>query len=375
MESSVKKVVFVAIALALIAGACGSSSKNSSNSTSGGSTGKAVASPQTNPAVPVTLNESGSSLLQPFLQAAAPLVHNAFPNINLNPGGGGSGKGISDATAGTTQLGGSDAYLTPQQQGQGLLNIPVAVSSQAIDYNIPGVPDGLHLTGDLIAQIYQGKITMWNDPAIAGQNKGVNLPAMKIVPLHRQDSSGDTFIFTSFLSETNQAWNANPGFNTTVAWPNVPGEQLASSNTDMATGCQKTPGCISYVGISAQQKAQQLGLHQAQLQDKNGDWTTPTEQDVNNAVNAGVSKVPANLSAPLIYQSGSNAYPIVNFEYLIVKKAQPDPNVKQALKTLMGWLTSPTGGSSRAQLGGVQFVALPTALNSKLNAEIAQIGS
>src|SRR5215469_3062196 len=131
-----------------------------------------------NPGRPVTLTESGSSLVLPYLQKMVAPLHADYPAIALAPAGGGSGKGVSDAISGAVVLGGSDAYLSDGQAAQNpdLLDIPIAISAQAIDYNLPGV-DGLRLSGDAIARIYEGRIGRWNDPAIAKLNPGVRLPA------------------------------------------------------------------------------------------------------------------------------------------------------------------------------------------------------
>ena len=121
---------------------------------------------------------------------------------------GGSGKGQTDAISGAVDMGGSDAYLSAGQvsANPGIMNIPIAVSAQAVNYNLPGISN-LKLSGSVIAQIYSGTITSWNDAAIAALNTGVTLPATPIVPVRRVDSSGDTFIFTSFLSATSTTWS------------------------------------------------------------------------------------------------------------------------------------------------------------------------
>ncbi len=341
-----KKLMFLAVAVMVIAAACGSSSKSTSSPTTAAppaSTGAAKTPVTANPTSSATLTESGSSLLYPYLQELVTPLSAAFPNIKLQPAAGGSGKGISDAIAGTVNMGGSDAYLSAAQvkQNPGLLNIPVAVSSQAVDYNLPGVTTPLKLTGDVLAQIYMGGITKWNDPKITALNPGVNIPATTIVPVHRSDSSGDTFIFTSFLTATNTAWNNGPNLGTTVTWPSVGGELTASGNPGMVQTCKGTPGCIAYVGISAQSSATSAGLGEAMLKSKNGEWTTPSTADVLNAVNNSTGNVPANLAASLIYAPGANSYPIVNFEYLIVKQSQSDANTAGAIRTFLSWTISP----------------------------------
>ncbi|HET9731837.1 MAG TPA: phosphate ABC transporter substrate-binding protein PstS [Acidimicrobiales bacterium] len=364
-----------AVALAAC-GSSGSGNNNTTSSTSAQAPGNANATVTTgNPTAPVTLNEDGSSLLYPFLQELVAPLKQAYPNITLAPAAGGSGKGISDATSGTVQMGGSDAYLSPSQLATpGIMNIPVVISAQAVNYNLPGVSN-LKLSGDVLAKIYQGKISHWNDPAIASLNQGVNLPSTTIVPVRRVDSSGDTFIFTSFLSATNTAWQNGPAFGTTVTWPAATGELTANGNPGMVQTCQATPGCIAYVGVSSEPAAQKAGLGEAMLQNKSGSFVQPSADTVNAAVSAGANDVPANLAQPLIYEPGAQSYPIVNFEYLVVKKTQPNADTAMALRTFLAWAMDPNGGSQSQYLSPEGFVALPQAVVPKVKAAIAQITS
>src|SRR5580698_1213497 len=259
--------------------ACGGTSTTPTATTSG--TPKPAATG--NPTTSVTLSESGSSLLLPFLQELVSPLTAAYPNITLAPAGGGSGKGITDAIAGNSLLGGTDAYLSPAQfsANPSLANIPVAVSAQGVWFNLPGIKS-LKLSGDVLAKIYSGTIKTWNDPAIAALNSGVSLPATTIVPLVRQGSAGDTFLFTSFLSATNSTWSNGPGFGTTVTWPKVAGEGSASSNPGMVAACKT--GCIAYIGVSASAAATSAGLGEAMLENKAGDFLTPSASTISAAV-------------------------------------------------------------------------------------------
>jgi phosphate transport system substrate-binding protein len=322
-----------------------------------------------------TLTEDGSSLLFPYLEAVAAKFHAADPSLGVNTEAGGSGLGISDAAAGNKSFGGSDAYLSPTDFSEypGLQDIPVVVSSQSVDYNLKGIKN-LKLSGAVLASIYEGKITMWNDPAIKKLNPGVTLPAEKVVPIHREDSSGDTFLFTSFLSATNPTtWGKTIGEDTTVNWPSVSGSASATGNPGMVQAAQSTKGAVAYIGISAQSKAVAAGLGQAELENQSGKFLLPTSSTVDSAVQASLSKVPADLAASLIYASGPNSYPIVNFEYIIVKDKQPSTTIAQAIQTFLKYVISPTEGSSMANLGADQFEALPSAIVPKVKAAIAAI--
>ena len=370
-----KRLVPLALVAVIGVAACSSSTKTPASSSNTTTPTTVAATPSTgNPTAAVTLNESGSTLLYPFLQELVSPLHAAFPNITLNPGPGGSGKGISDAIAGTTQLGGSDAYLSNSQlsANPGLMNIPIVISAQAVNYNLPGISN-LKLSGDVLAKIYQGKITKWNDPAITSLNSGVNLPATTIVPVRRVDSSGDTFIFTSFLSATNTDWQNGPAFGTTVTWPAAPGELTANGNPGMVQTCKATPGCVAYVGVSGEASAQSAGLGEVMLQNKDGNFVQPTQANIESAVTAGSGNVPDNLAAPLIYESGAQSYPIVNFEYVIVKSQQSSADLALAIRTFLAWAMDPNGGSSSTYLAKEDFVALPSSVVPKVQAAIAKI--
>jgi phosphate transport system substrate-binding protein len=323
----------------------------------------------------VTLTEDGSSLLYPYLEKLAPALNTGYPNITLTTAAGGSGKGQSDAEQGNVTMGGSDAYLSNGAEAEypRMLNIPIAVSAQAINYNLPGISN-LKLSGGVIAKIYQGTITKWNDSAIAALNSGVTLPSTTIVPIRRLDSSGDTFIFTSFLSATNSAWSSGPNFGTTVTWPGVSNELTASGNPAMVSTCNSTPDCIAYIGVSVEQAAISDGLGEADLENKAGGFLLPTQANITAAVQAGATNVPSDLRQSLIYEGGADSYPIVNFEYLIVNKANSStPTTALAIRTFLSWAIDSNGGATSTNLSAVDFVALPSSIVAAVKAGINSI--
>ena len=368
------------VAGAVLVAACGSSSTPATSAPSTSAPASASSSPtalavQTgNPTGAVTLTEDGSSLLYPYLQKLESGITAAYPNITLSAAAGGSGKGQTDAISGAVLMGGSDAYLSAGQvsANPGLLNIPIAVSAQAINYNLTGI-NNLKLSGDVIAKIYEGTITTWDDPAITALNPGVTLPSTPIVPVRRVDSSGDTFIFTSFLSATNPTWSSGPAYGTTVNWPSVSSELTANGNPAMVDTCHSTPGCIAYVGASVESTALVDGLGEVELENASGSFVQPNQTTINAAVTAGATNVPASLSQSLIYESGAQAYPIVNFEYLIIKSTQSSTDSALAIRTFLEWAISTTGGATTDNLSAVNFVPLPSNVLSKVNAAIAMI--
>lgn len=155
----------------------------------------------------VPLVETGSSLLYPLFNLWVPAYTASHPGADITTTSTGSGAGIAQSLKGLVNIGASDAYLSDSmvKAHSNMLSIPLAIASQAINYNLPGITN-LKLSGPILAGIYTGKITKWNDPAIAAANPGVTLPDHVIIPIHRLDGSGDTFIFTQYLSDSDASW-------------------------------------------------------------------------------------------------------------------------------------------------------------------------
>ncbi len=327
-----------------------------------------------NPSRPVTLLETGSSLMYPLFNEWAPAIKQAYPNINIQTASTGSGTGIAQAIAGVVQLGASDAYMSNSQlsKAQGIVNIPMAISAQQINYNLPGVKS-LNLSGTTLAGIFTGKIQYWDDPALQADNSGANLPHNQIVPVHRTDGSGDTFLFTSYLSATDASWKSTVGANTSVNWPSVPGGLGAQGNPGVVQTLSQTPNSIGYVGISFLDQATGKGLGTAALKNQAGKFVTPDKNAIAAAASAMVDKTPADERISLIYAPGADAYPIINYEYVIVQTHQSDPVVAGAIRTALLWMLSPNGGNAPSFLDKVHFLPLPAAVVSKSQAQINKI--
>jgi phosphate transport system substrate-binding protein len=318
-----------------------------------------------------TVSETGSTLLLPLVSAWQVEYGQINSKVLITTSGTGSGTGIADAAAGTVAIGGSDAYLSPADKSQfpGLMNIPLSVAALNVFYNVPGVKKPLNLNGTVLAGIYSGKITAWNNSAIAALNKGVALPSTKIVTLHRGDSSGSTFLFTSYLNAQDpSAWSSS-NVGTTVSWPNVPGAQAETGSGAMVKGCGAIKGCIAYIGISYTTQAQAAGLGTANVANKSGQFVAPSTSTINAALATFSGATPASGSQALI--NGTAGYPIINYEYAIVKAAQPSPAQATAVKNFLFW--GITSGSSSKFLAPVNFVALPSnvlAISKNLIAKI-----
>ena len=258
------------------------------------------------------VTETGSTLLYPLFNLWAGGYNAKFPSVTIQTAGTGSGTGISEAENGTIDIGASDAYLAPSvvSANPDLKNIPLAISAQLVAYNIPGVLSHLKLSGKLVSEIYQGQVTKWNASQIASANPGVTLPNIPIVTLHRSDSSGDTFIFTQYLSKTDPSgWGTKIGFNTTVPWPAAPGALGETGNSGMVSGCKATPGCIAYIGISYLTQTLQAGLGYAALGNGKGQYVVPTQASVVAEAAGFTKKTPANGTISLIYGASTTATP------------------------------------------------------------------
>jgi phosphate transport system substrate-binding protein len=338
-------------------------------------TPKPVASVSVETPTPASLTETGSTLLYPLWNIWAPAYQAEFPQVSLTTGGTGSGTGIADAASGTVNIGSSDAYLSSTQltATPNLLNIPVAISYQMIEYNIPGVTAHLNLSGTVISQIYQGQITKWNDPAIAALNPKINLPATPIVALHRSDGSGDTFLFTSYLSDTDPAWSSKYSYGTTVSWPTISNSLGENGNGGMVSGCKATVGCIAYVGISYLASVLGDGQTYAALENGVGQYVLPNVTSAAAEAAGFQAQTPASGTISMIDGKIKGGYPIVNYEYAIVSKVQQNSAVAKSVRSLLEWCIDPSYGQSEQYLGQVDFVTLPTKVITQSYAQIKKI--
>jgi phosphate transport system substrate-binding protein len=322
-----------------------------------------------------TVKEDGSGLLLPLVQAWAPAYHRQYPAATVLTGGGGSGVGINDAISGKVQVGTSDAYLSSGDVfiHPDLLNIPLVTSAQSVIYDLPSVPQSthVHLSGAVLAQMYRGTITMWNDQRIAALNPNIPLPALPVRPLHRTIVAGDTFIFTQYLSTQDATWNETTGYGTRVAWPPNPADKSADGSTVINQTCARTPGCVSYNGVSYLTGGQALGLGEAALLNAEGNYTIPTRASIEATASEFAQITPADGTIALIAGPGLDSYPIVNFEYAIVKADQPTPAIASSVRDFLNWAI--TSGNAQSFTGPVGFAALPPGVQQVAAELIARI--
>jgi phosphate transport system substrate-binding protein len=360
------------VPLTLLAAACGSNS----NSSTPKSTSTSNAAASSNNSNGKSISETGSTLLFPLFGTWQTAYSTADPSVTITSGATGSGAGISDAAEGLVNVGASDAYLSSADLAKypGLLNIPLAVAAVMVNYNVSGVKN-LNLNASVIAQIYSGKITTWNDPAIAKLNPGVTLPSEKIVTLHRADSSGTTFVFTSYLNAQDPSGWPSANVGTTITWPSAPGNLAETGSGGMVTGCGSTKGCIAYLGVSYLSKTSAAGLGEASLANKAGKYLQPTSATISAAL-ASFSPPPSSGTTAgaesLINTSAAGGYPILNYEYAIVKKSQPSAAEAGAIKKFLGWILT-TGQDSTKYLSTVNFEPLPSGALSTAQSLVSSI--
>jgi phosphate transport system substrate-binding protein len=358
--------LILAAALGLAACTGGAASTPSSPAASG------PAPPTTPASAAQRLSETGSSVMAPLFALWGPAYHAQFSQVNISTASSSSGTGITSAAAGTTDIGASDAYLSPADVTKytNLVNIPLAVAALVVIYHVPGVSPATHLklNGTVLARIFAGQVTTWNDPAIKNLNPGLTLPGTAIVLVHRADTSGSTFLFTSYLNAQDPAGWSSSLIGTTVAWPQQPGEKGAMGSSGIISDVHDTPGAIGYVGVSYLSTVTKDGEGEVALGNSAGNYVLPTA----SAIQAGLgsfTNTPANETISLINGSGAGVYPIINYEYAIVNTSQASPTRAQDLRAFLNWAIS----TGTAQLAQVNFQPLPQSVVMLSQAQIAKI--
>ncbi|HUA09939.1 MAG TPA: phosphate ABC transporter substrate-binding protein PstS [Candidatus Acidoferrales bacterium] len=321
------------------------------------------------------LLETGSTLLYPLMNLWVAAYQQGHTDVQITTQGTGSGTGISQAISGVAQIGASDAYMADAQMANSpMLNIPLAISAQQINYNIPGLNNvHLNLSGPVLAGIYSGEIQYWDDAKVKAINKqyASKLPHQQIVPIHRADGSGDTFIFSQYLTFSTPSWKNGPGYGTTISWPSVATAVGATGNPGMVQTCQNTQYSIAYVGVSFLNQTNKAGLGYAALENRAGKFVLPTAETIASAARSLDSKTPSDERISLIFAPGENSYPIINYEYAIVNPKQSDGTKAAELKKFLGWAL--TDGQNMKFLDAVHFLPLPSSIVAKSKAQIEKI--
>jgi phosphate transport system substrate-binding protein len=343
----------------VIVSACSSNSTSTTSSSTGGSTGSTTSSKLSG-----TLNASGSTFQTTFQQAAIQGFKSVQPSMTINYGGGGSTKGRTDLAAGTVNYAGSDSPIPSSEQanfkGKTVLYFPVIIGPITLSYNLSGITN-LKLTPAVIAQIFQGKITSWNNSAIKSINPGANLPSTPITIAVRSDGSGTTQNFTLFLQKAvGTAWTL--GSSSTIKWPST--ARAGSGNSGVAQIIKSTPGAIGYVDYS---DAKATGLSFASVKNSSGSYVAPSIAGA-SASAAGVTVAP-NLTFHAVWGTGATAYPITYQSWDLVYATQPNANDAAMLKAYLGYLLGP----GQSLLTSLNYAPLPASIDSMAKAQLSKI--
>jgi phosphate transport system substrate-binding protein len=283
----------------------------------------------------VTLTGAGASFPYPFYSKLFSEYNKMRPGVKINYSSVGSGAGIKQISDKSIDFGASDAPMSDAQlksaQGE-LLHIPMTLGAVVPIYNVPGVNKPLVFSGSVLADVFRGKITAWNDPAIVSMNPGVKLPDAGITVVHRSDGSGTTYVFTEYLSKVNPDFASKPGKGTAVNWP-VEDKVGAKGNEGVAGVVSKTPGTIGYVELIY---ALQNKIAFGDMQNAAGKTVHATMEGVTAAA-AGMTNPPADLRMSITNAQGDTAYPISAFTYILVYKDQTDATKGKALVDFLKW--------------------------------------
>lgn len=311
------------------------------------------------------VNGAGSTFMYPALTKWFEVYSSIDSSVQFNYQAIGSGAGIKQITAKTVDFGGTDGPMTEDQMTQApgrIYHIPMVMGAEAIAYNIPGVSNGLKLTPDIIAGIYLGKITQWNDPKITEQNPGVNLPNQSIVVAHRSDGSGTTYIFTDYLSSVSPEWKGRVGKGTSVNWPIGLG---GKGNQGVSGILRQSPGSIGYVELAY---ALENNLTYAVVQNSSGNFVEPTVDTTSQAA-SGV-KIPDDFRVSIVNSSNAQAYPICGFSWMLIyKDMSGDPVKGKAIVSFAKWAVT-EGQKYSAQLN---YAPLPSDLVDKIQEKLAKV--
>jgi phosphate transport system substrate-binding protein len=339
-------VLLIAV-LAAVSASCGGSGEK------GGSTGGGESK---------LLVGAGSTLVAP-LASQWSNDYSKKTGVTITYGAIGSGGGIAQITARTVDFGASDAPLSPDQAKacNGCLQVPWALAATLVSYHVDGAPAQLRLSGPVLADIYLGKITNWNDPQIAKLNPGAKLPATKITPVYRSDSSGDTYAFADFLAKVSPTWKAQKGVSTQVNFSTGVGGR---GNDGVAAAIERADGAIGYLGISYVFGNK---LDYALIRNAAGQFPVPGPASI-SAPASGVKTIPPDNAISLTNPPASapDAYPISTFTYALV------PESSDKAKTLRDFLTYAIGPGQKFG-EKLQFAPLPTKVVEAGRTTIAKI--
>src|SRR6516164_6627976 len=311
-----------------------------------------------------TLNGAGATFPYPMYSKWFNEYHNAHPDIQINYQSIGSGGGIRQVLAGTVDFGASDGPMTDEQLAQSktkILHVPTVLGADVPAYNL-NVSGELKFTPEALAGIFLGKITTWNDPALAKANPDLKLPGDPIIVIHRSDGSGTTFIWTDYLSKVSPDWKSQVGTGTSVKWPVGLG---GKGNEGVAGMLRQMPGAIGYVElVYAVQNKISYGL----VKNSAGNFVKASVESVTAAA-ASMKDMPADFRVSIVNAPGKEAYPISSFTWLLIPAQSKDATKGRILADFLNWMVS----DGQRMTTELTYAPLPEDVAAKVKAEIKQV--
>jgi phosphate transport system substrate-binding protein len=340
-------------------------SSGSSGGLAGGSTSASSSSPSL-AALSGTLNGSGSTFQTTFQETAIGSLKSIAPNLTVNYGSGGSGKGRTDLASGVVNFAGLDEPIPAAEQanfqGKTVLYFPVAIGPITVSYNLSGLSKPLQLSAPVLAQIFEGKITTWNDPAIAADNPGVSLPSTPVTIAVRLDSSGTTQNFSLYLEKAaGDVWTL--GSSSTVKWPST--ARAGGGDSGVAQIIKSTPGAIGYVDYA---DAKASGLAFVSIKNQAGNYVAPSPQSATAA--ASQATVQPNLTFSAVWAPGASSYPITYQSWVLAYETQPNAQTAKNLQGYIGYLL----GAGQRLLPSLGYAPLPPNIDQMAKAQLSKIG-
>ena len=318
----------------------------------------------------LSINGAGATFPYPMYSKWFDEYRKRNPSIEINYQSIGSGGGIKQVTEGTVDFGASDGPMNDEQlkafqekHGFGILHFPTVLGAVVPTYNIPGVTSALSFTPDALAGIFLGKITKWNDPAIAGANTGVNLPAADIVVVHRSDGSGTTYCWTDYLSKVSDEWKNKVGKGTSVNWP----VGLGGKGNEGVTGqIKNAPNSIGYVELIY---AVSNNIPYGSVKNSSGSFIKADLASVSAAAAAVAKTMPDDFRVSITDPPGKTAYPIATFTWLLIPEKFSDAAKRDAIKGFVKWMLT-DGQSYTEQLS---YARLPKEVVAKEEKALAKV--
>ena len=295
----------------------------------------------------VQINGAGATFPYPIYSKWFSEYNKLHPNVEINYQSIGSGGGIRQLTNQTVFFGATDGPMTPDQMQAApgkILHLPTVLGAVVPVYNIPGVSTQLKFTGGLLADIFLGKITKWNDPTIMKLNPGVNLPGTDITVVHRSDGSGTSYIFVDYLAKVSAEWKQKVGVATAVNWPVGVGGKGNEGVSGLVT---QTPGSIGYVELIY---ALQNKVSYGAVQNMAGDFVTATVESVSAAAAEAVKSMPADFRVSITNAPGKGVYPISSFTWLLLYESPKDKAQARVMSDFVKWALT-DGQKFAADLG------------------------